>query len=289
VLEDAPLLALPETVDEALTAVSERPAARVMGGGTDLMQELSWRHFAPSGFVSLQHVSSLAGAERANGTLTIGPMTRIVELERGPVGDLAPALAHAAASLGTPQVRNQGTIGGNVMSAQPYRNMLPGLIALDAEIELSSVTGSRRVPYGEFTVAPGETVREPDEVLTAIRVPVIESFQDYVKVGGRNAQFVATASAAIVVDTGQREVRLGLGNAAQTPIRARSAEEFAAARIDWAGSVPVTEELAAEFGRLAASDTSPPDDFIASAEYRQRAVEVMARRLLLRAFESEAA
>ncbi len=91
-LEDSPFLALPESLDEALTAVSERPSARVMGGGTDLMQELSWRHYEPSGFVSLQHVSSLAGAEQVDGTLTIGAMTRIVDLEHGLAAELAPGL-----------------------------------------------------------------------------------------------------------------------------------------------------------------------------------------------------
>jgi CO/xanthine dehydrogenase FAD-binding subunit len=102
-LEDAALLALPETLDEALTAVSERPSARVMAGGTDLMQELSWRHYEPSGFVSLEHVSSLAGAEQDDGTLTIAAMTRIADLERGHVAEVAPGLARAASSLGTPQ------------------------------------------------------------------------------------------------------------------------------------------------------------------------------------------
>ena len=180
-------------------------------------------------------------------------------------------------------MRNLGTIGGNVVSALPFRNLLPALLALEAEIDLASSRGVRTVAYRDFTVAPGETVRATDELVAAIRVPVLEGFQSYVKVGGRNAQFVATASAALVVDRAGRSVRLGLGNAAPTPIRAEAAEEFAAAGVDWEGGT-VAPEVAERFGRLAADSASPPEDFVASAAYRRHAVGVLSRRLLVRAF-----
>jgi len=276
-------LALPETVDEALAALAERPDARIMAGGTELMPDWSWGKLEPSGYVSLRHVRELQGIRRDRDALAIGAMTRIADLVPAPVADLAPALAEAADSLGTPQVRNLGTIGGNVVSAQPFRNLLPALLALEAELDLASIRGVRTVPYRGFTVAPGETIREPDELVAAIRVPVLDGFQSYVKVGGRNAQFVATASAALVVDRASRSLRLALGNAAPTPIRAEAAEEFAATGVDWEGET-VTPEVAERFGRLAAASASPPDDFVASAEYRRHAVGVLSRRLLRRAF-----
>ncbi len=275
-------LALPETVDEALAALAARPGARIMAGGTELMPDWSWGRFEPSGYVSLRHVGELRGIRRDGDTLVIGAMTRIADLP-APVADLAPALAEAAESLGTPQVRNLGTIGGNVVSALPFRNLLPSLLALEAEIDLASSRGVRTVAYRDFTVAPGETVRAADELVAAIRVPVLEGFQSYVKVGGRNAQFVATASAALVVDRAGRSVRLGLGNAAPTPIRAEAAEEFAVAGVDWEGGA-VAPAVAERFGRLAADSASPPEDFVASADYRRHAVGVLSRRLLVRAF-----
>lgn len=276
-------LALPETVDEALAALTARPGARIMGGGTELMPDWSSGRFEPSGYVSLRHVRELDGIRRDRDALVIGAMTPIADLVPSPVADLAPALAEAADSLGTPQVRNLGTIGGNVVSAQPFRNLLPALLALEAEIDLVSSRGVRTVAYRGFTLAPGETVREADELVAAIRVPVLDGFQSYVKVGGRNAQFVATASAALVVDRADRSLRLGLGNAAPTPIRAEEAEAFAATGVDWENE-SVTAAVAEEFGRFAATSASPPDDFVASDAYRRHAVGVLARRLLVRAF-----
>lgn len=276
-------LALPETVDEALAALADRPEARIMGGGTELMPDWSLGRFEPSGYVSLRHVRELRGVRRDGDTVVVGAMTRIADLVSAPVAELAPALAEAAESLGTPQVRRLGTIGGNVVSAQPFRNLLPALIALEAEIVLASTRGVRTVAYRGFTIGPGRTAREHDEVVVAIRVPVLDGFQGYVKVGGRNAQFVATASAALVLDRTGRSVRLGLGNAAPTPIRADRAEAFAAAAVDW-DAPAVTAAAAEEFGRLAAAAAAPPDDFVASGEYRRHAVGVLARRLLTRAF-----
>jgi CO/xanthine dehydrogenase FAD-binding subunit len=280
VLLDHRHLAIPETLAEAAAALDARPQARVIAGGTELMPDLVAGRKQPTGFVSLQRVAELRGVREEDGTLVIGAATPVVEL----IGlTQAPALAAAAASLGTPQVRNLGTAGGNVMSALPFRNLLPALIALDAEIELTATAGTRRVPYRDFTRAPGETVRAPGEIVSAIHVPVLDGFQDYVKVGRRNAQFVAVSSAALVVDRAGRNVRLGFGNAAPTPVRAPAAEAHAAEHVDWeAGTLDAA--AAAECARLAAASVDPPDDHIASAAYRRHATGVLARRLLERAF-----
>lgn len=282
-LLDHRYLAIPQTLDEALAALDDRPGARLIAGGTELMPDLEARRIAPAGFVSLRHVAPLHDVRREDETLVIGATTPLVALLGGPVAQLAPALAAAAGSLGTPQVRNLGTIGGNVMSALPFRNLLPALIALDAEIELASPAGARTVAYRDFTRAPGETVRAPGEVVTAIRVPLLDGYQSYVKVGRRNAQFIAVSSAAIVVDAAARRIRLGLGNAGPRPLRATAAEDHASAHVDWdAGTV--AGDVAAEAGRLAAAACDPPDDHIASAGYRRHATAVLTRRLLARAF-----
>lgn len=279
-LLDHRYLAIPDTLAEAVAALDARPQARVIAGGTELMPDFVAGRKRPSGLVSLRRVDELRGVRQDGGTLEIGAATPVVEL----LGlTQAPALAAAAASLGTPQVRNLGTVGGNVMSALPFRNLLPALIALDAEIELASARGTRRVPYRDFTRAPGETVRAPGEIVRAVRVPVLDGFQDSVKVGRRNAQFVAVSSAALVVDRARRTVRLGLGNAAPTPVRAPAAETYAAEQVDWeAGTLDSAD--AAECGRLAAAAVDPPDDVVASAAYRRHATGVLTRRLLERAF-----
>lgn len=274
-------VAIPETLAEAVAALHARPQAHVIAGGTELMPDFVAGRKHPSGLVALRRVAELRGIRREGDTLVIGAATTIVELLD--VAADAPGLAAAAASLGTPQVRNLGTIGGNVMSALPFRNLLAALIALDAEIELAGPDGSRRVPYRDFTLAPGETVRAPGEIVAAIRVPVLDGFQDYVKVGRRNAQFVAVSGAALVVDRGARTVRIGLGNAGPTPVRATAAEAHAAAAIDWdAGTLDA--DAATECGRLAAEGCEPPHDVIASAAYRRHATGVLTRRLLERAF-----
>jgi CO/xanthine dehydrogenase FAD-binding subunit len=280
VLLDHRHLAIPETLPEAVQALAERPEARLIAGGTELMPDLVAGRKQPTGFVSLRGVADLRGVREQDGTLVIGAATRVVDL----IGlRQAPALADAAASLGTPQVRNLATVGGNVMSALPFRNLLAALIALDADIELTGPGGTRRVPYRDFTLAPGETARRAGELVTAIRVPILDGPQAYVKVGRRNAQFVAVSSAALVVDRAASAVRIGLGNAAPTPVRAPAAEAHANAAVDW-GARTLDARAAAECGRLAAEGCDPPDDVIASAAYRRHATGVLTRRLLERAF-----
>jgi CO/xanthine dehydrogenase FAD-binding subunit len=273
-------VAIPETLAEVLSALDARPQARVIAGGTELMPDLLAGRKQPTAFVSVRRVGELRGVRRDGPTLVIGAATPVVDL----VGlDGAPALAAAAASLATPQVRNLATVGGNVMSALPFRNLLPALVALDAEVELASSQGTRRLPYRDFTLAPGRTQRADGEVLAAVRVPVTDGFGDFVKIGRRNAQFVAVSSAALVVDRATRSVRIGLGNAAPTPVRAPAAEDLAAAHADW-DALALPADAAAECARLAAAAVDPPDDAIASSAYRRHATGVLVRRLLERAF-----
>lgn len=299
-LLSAPRFALPETVDEVVAALAARPGAILVAGGTEVMPDLLWRRRTAPAFVSLRRVPALravtapgdlllpaaagpgAAAVPVAGDLVLGAGVTAERLQEADVAAAAPGLARAAASLGTPQVRTEATLGGNVVSALPYRNLLPVLLALDARLTLRSATGEREVPFDGFVTAPGRTGLAAGEVLTGVRVPVRPGFQDYVKVGRRNAQYVATVSAAIVVDTAARRVRLAFGNAAPTPFRLDAADRAATEAVDWATGA-VSAAGAAETAELVRRGVDPPADDVASADYRRHALGVLTARLLTRA------
>jgi CO/xanthine dehydrogenase FAD-binding subunit len=288
---DHPSFALPATVADAVAALAGRPGAAYVAGGTELMPDLLWRAADPAGFVSLRRVGSLRRVhDDGSGDVRVGAGVTIAALTRA--GASLPGLARAAGSLGTPLVRTQATVGGNVMSALPYRNLLPVLLATGARVELTGPDGVRTLPFDGFVTAPGRTRALAGELLTAVLVPRATGFQDFVKVGPRNAQFVATASAAIDVGAGtppgwaagtagvgeHRAVRLAFGNAAGVPLRVPEADEFATRAL-------ATDDPAAA-GALAAivrDAADPPDDHVASADYRRHALGVLAGRLLERA------
>jgi CO/xanthine dehydrogenase FAD-binding subunit len=171
-------------------------------------------------------------------------------------------------------VRTEATIGGNVISALPYRNLLPTLLASGATLELTSATGSRTVPFDGFITAPGRTRLAEGELLTAVRLPEHRGFADYTKVGRRNAQFVATVSAAIVSRDGA--ARLAFGNAGPTPLRSDDVDAVATALLDGQAS-------AADLQAAVAAAVDPPEDTVASADYRRHALGVLAVRLVSRA------
>ncbi|KQS71896.1 xanthine dehydrogenase family protein subunit M [Modestobacter sp. Leaf380] len=266
----APRFALPETLGEAITALADRPDATVVAGGTEVMPDLLWRTRRAEGFVSLRRVRELRGVTTTDDELVVAagtPVAALIHVEHR-------ALAAAATSLGTPLVRTEATIGGNVMSALPYRNLLPALLAADAALELTGPGGTRTVPFDGFVTAPGVTAIGPGELLTALRLPRHRGFADYAKVGRRNAQFVATASVAAVAAAGR--VRLAFGNAGPTPVRSDAVDAVATALLD---GTATPEELRAAVD--AAVD--PPTDPVASAEYRRHALGVLAVRLVVRA------
>jgi CO/xanthine dehydrogenase FAD-binding subunit len=285
---DHPAFALPATVAEAVDALARRPGAAYVAGGTELMPDLAWGTATPAGLVSLRHVAELRGVaagEDVAAAVRVGAATTIAALGAAARGSRAlPGLARAAGSLGTPQVRTQATVGGNVMSALPYRNLLPVLLATRASVELTGPDGVRALPFDGFVTAPGRTRALPGELLTAVLVPPAAGYQDYVKVGPRNAQFVATASGAIAVDAAAGTVRLGFGNAAEVPLRLPAADEIATQALFAGGhATTVPAEALGELAGVVARGADPPADHVASAEYRRHALGVIAGRLLERA------
>lgn len=278
----------PTSLDDAVTAAGAHPDALLLAGGTDLMVEVNGRLRTLRGdetVIALRRVPELRSwrVDQAGRRLRLGAGVTYAEIERSPLAELCPALAQAARTVGSPQIRNAATIGGNLATCSPAGDGLPVLSALDATVELIGRDGVRVVPVGEFMTGVKRTDRRPGELIVAIEVPLLEGWQGYSKVGVRNAMVIAIASAALAVDIPGRSVRLALGSVAPTIVRAAEAESLANAEVDF-GAGAVSDEVADRFADLAAAAASPIDDHRASAAYRRRAVTVLARRLLRRAF-----
>ena len=279
---------VPSTLDDVVAALGADPDALVLAGGTDLMVEINEGLRPLTGtetVVAVGRVPELRAwsYDPATAIVRLGAGVTYAELAAPPLAELLPALAQAARTVGSPQIRNAATIGGNVATCSPAGDGLPVLAALDATIELLGSDGVRTLPIAEFMTGVKRTARRPGELITAVTLPVLDGWQGYAKVGVRNAMVIAICGACLAVDTPARSVRIALGSVAPTIVRATEAEALAAAGVDWdAGTVD--DATVARFGELAAAATRPIDDHRASAAYRRRAIDVLARRLLRRAF-----
>ncbi len=282
---------VPMSLREAVDALAANPGALVLAGGTDAMVEINDGHRrvghagSPEVVVAVDRVAELRSwtLDPGGSRLTIGAGVTYTELMEEPLASFVPALAEASRTVGSPQIRNAGTLGGNLGTCSPAGDGLPVLSALDAEVHLAGATGTRTVSVHDFMVGVKQTVLAPGEIITAVTVPLLDGWQGYSKVGVRNAMVIATASACLAVDQPTRSVRIALGSVAPTIVRAPEAESFAAGHVDW-GAGHVDPATAGEFGRLAAAAARPIDDHRSSAAYRRHAIDVMARRLLERAF-----
>jgi CO/xanthine dehydrogenase FAD-binding subunit len=279
---------LPTSLQRALQALDDAPDATVLAGGTDLMVELNSGHRVVTNIVSVARVPELRSwsHDPTAGVVHIGSGITYDEISRPPLARWLPALAQAARTVGSPQIRHAATIGGNLGTCSPAGDGLPVLAALDAVVHLASVAGQRSVPFAEFMVGPKRTSRQPGELIIGVTVPVVDGWQGYSKVGVRNAMVIAVASAALVVDTVQRSARIALGSVGPTILRCPEAESFAASTVEFderRASVGTVEQ----FSSLVRAAARPIDDHRASAEYRRHAVGVLAGRLLRRAFPNE--
>ena len=271
------------SVEEALGALEREPGATILAGGTDVMVEINSGHRRPDAVVAVGRIPALRGWEVSGPTLRVGAATTYTEMLDAAFAQVAPALAEAARTVGSPQIRNAGTLGGHVGTASPAGDTLPVLVALDAVVVLASRRGERRVPLVEFITGPKRTALDPGELIIAVEVIAGPGLaQEYLKVGTRNAMVIAVASCALVLDRARRSVRVGLGSVGPTPLRAPAAEAWGAARLAWDRPM-VDPALAAEFGRRVAAEARPIDDHRSTADYRRHAVGVMAGRALRRA------
>jgi CO/xanthine dehydrogenase FAD-binding subunit len=270
----------PPTWREALEARAERPGAVPIWGGTDVMVELNFARSRPDVLLDLTRVEELSRWEAEDGWIRLGagvPYTRVID----ELGSTLPGLAMASRTVGSPQIRNRGTIGGNLGSSSPAGDALPPLFAAGAEVSLASVRGERRLPVADFVVGPKQNVLASDELIAAVWLPVrAGAAQQFAKVGTRNAMVIAVCSFALDLSDGR--VGTCIGSAGPTPIRARDAEAFAEDLTE------LTPEAAARFGELVAQAASPIDDVRGSAAYRRHALSVLARRTLTWAWEERA-
>ena len=269
----------PASWAEALEAKAEHPEALPLWGGTDVMVDVNFGRARPEAILDLTRVEELTRWDRDNGALRVGAgvtYTRAID----ELHDALPGLAIASRTVGSPQIRNRGTIGGNLGSSSPAGDALPPLYAGGAEVELASTRGTRRIPVDEFITGPKQNVLEPDELIAAFHVRAARGGEQFSKIGTRNAMVIAVCSFAISLDDDRRTVGTCLGSAAPTPRRAHAAEEYAAAQLDWDGRAPIADEVLQRFGELVAEAASPIDDQRGSGAYRRHALAVLARRTL---------
>jgi CO/xanthine dehydrogenase FAD-binding subunit len=270
----------PRTLAEALELRAARPDAVPVAGGTDLMIALNAAHARPPALLDLSRVAELRDWRREGGTVFVGAGVTFARIAR----ELAMfrPLAEAARSVGSPQIRNRATIGGNVATASPAGDSLPVLAAYGATVVLASTVGERRLPWSAFFVGPKRTTLAPDELVVGVEWPVVEAPGSFAKVGTRNAMVIAIADVCLQLDPAARSVRLALGSVAPTVVRVAAAEAFASDAIAWDDPErPLPPAACSEFGRLAAAGAQPIDDVRGSAAYRRLAVDVLARRALL--------
>jgi CO/xanthine dehydrogenase FAD-binding subunit len=273
-------VAHPRTLDEALEALQRMPDAQLLAGGTDFVVEVNFGHRRPPAVVALRRVAELQGWRREDGELVLGAGLTFTEIEIQLAGEL-PALAAAARTVGSPQMRNAGTIGGNLGTASPAGDCLPVLAAMDARVLLASRHGERSLSLPEFVTGVKRTALRQGEIIREVRVPRLRGPQQFLKVGTRNAMVISIACAALVVDLDGHTVRCGLGSVAPTPVRAAEAEAFIAGQIDWDGPHAPAAAVA-HFGELAAAAARPITDHRSTADYRRRAVQVITTRALKR-------
>ncbi|WP_017611760.1 FAD binding domain-containing protein [Nocardiopsis salina] len=269
----------PSTLEEALEAKHAHPDGVPIMGGTDVMVELNFDKRRPQALIDLSRVPELSEWGPDNGTVRLGAGVSYSRIVEG-LGAGAPGLAKAARTVASPQIRNRGTVGGNLGGASPAGDTHPALLATDAVVELASVRGRRRVAARDFYLSLRETACRSDELITAVLLPEPTGPQQFAKIGTRNAMVIAVTSFSLALDRQRRVVGTGLGAAAPTPVRAEAAEEFLAAEFDWEGGSSPSEAVVRRFGDLVASAARPIDDQRGSSAYRKHALSVMARRAL---------
>jgi CO/xanthine dehydrogenase FAD-binding subunit len=255
----------PTNLGEALRVKAERPDAVPIQGGTDVMVELNFDRGRPDVLLNLNEVDELRGWSRENGSVRLCSGLTYSEAMEAPLAELLPALAEASRTVGSPQIRNRGTIGGNLGTASPAGDALPPLLVEGASVELASVRGVRTMLLRDFLVGPKRNATEPDELITAVRVEPSGAPQTFMKIGPRNAMVIAVCSLALVADRARGELRASFGSAG--PV---------------AGLVIAPIDDLASFARHVAESASPIDDVRGTAAYRRHALHVLATRALER-------
>src|SRR5450759_5073098 len=240
----------PATWTEALAMKAAHPDALPIAGGTDVMVEINFDRQRPPAFLDLTRIAELSGWGLDDGMLRVGAGVTYARLI-GELGDRLPGLAMASRTVGSPQIRNRGTVGGNLGSASPAGDAHPPLLATRAIVELASTAGTRRLPAHEFFLGPKRNAMRKDELIRAFLVEPAQGPQQFSKVGTRNAMVIAVCSFALALEPERRRVGTGIGSAAPTPVTAPEAESFIEGVLDehglWQKRAPVAESALARF------------------------------------------
>ena len=275
---------LPRTLDEALEAKARHPEALPIAGGTDVMVELNFDRHRPEALVDISRLPELQRWQREDGAIFLGAGMTYARIMRE-LSELTP-LVQASRTVGSPQIRNRATVGGNLGTSSPAGDALPVLAAYDAGIVLAKAGGAiRSVPWHEFMVGPKKNVLGPDELIVGSRWKAVRGPGSFSKIGTRNAMVISMAGLCLVMDEEGRNVRVALGSVAPTIVRATEAEAFAAEALARAGAwddstATLPDRAIEDFGELVASAARPIDDVRGTAAYRRHACRVLAQRAL---------
>ena len=255
----------PRSLDEALSLKAEHPDALPIQGGTDVMVALNFDRARPGVLLNLNEVAELRGWSRSNGTLRLGAGLTYTEAMQRDVAEAMPALAEASRTVGSPQIRNRGTIGGNLGTASPAGDALPPLLVERAAVEVASIRGARSVPLVDFLVGVKRNALAEDELILGVQLEPSRQPQTFMKVGPRNAMVIAVCSLAVLADRERGELRAAFGSSAPTARLVTS---------------PIDE--ADGFADRVADAAAPIDDVRGTAAYRRHALRVLTQRALER-------
>jgi len=282
----------PRSLGEAIAAKAEVPAAVPIAGGTDVMVAINFDALRPEALLDLNRVGELTAWDRSDGWIRLGACVTYARLCTE-LSALLPGLAMAARTVGSPQIRNRGTVGGNLGAASPAGDCHPVLLAGGATVEVASVRGTRRIPAADFFVGPKRNALAADELITAVLIPAAPGPQQFAKVGTRNAMVIAVCAFALELrpaGASSARVGTGIGSAGPTPLRALEAEEFLDGALAeaglWESAAPLPEPVTRRFGELVGAAARPIDDVRGTAAYRRHALSVLARRTLTWAWQA---
>ena len=273
----------PASWSDALAIKAELPAAVPVAGGTDLMVELNFDVRRPEALLDLTRLAELTDWEISDGRVRLGAGVTYARLIRE-LGRILPGLAMASRTVGSPQIRNRGTVGGNLGTASPAGDSHPPLLAGGASVEAASVRGTRMISAADFYTGVKANALAPDELIAAIHLPLPSGPEQFSKIGTRNAMVIAVAAFSLALHPDRKEVTTGIGSAAPTPRRAVEAEAFITGALDenglWGSRADLPETIGTEFGKLVSAAAAPIDDVRGTAAYRLHSLRVLARRTL---------
>ena len=268
--------ASPKTLKDFFKIKSENPTAKIIAGGTDLLVQLNGKFDCPF-LIDISQLEQLKGISRKSNFIKIGALTTHTEIEKNKIlKKYANVLTQAAFVIGSPQIRNRGTIGGNIANASPAGDTLPPLYILNAEIELTSESKTRKIPINEFFTGPGKSVLANNEIITAINIPIEENLEKgfFLRLGQREALAISKVSIALTTNSKTNEFRIALGSVAPTVVRAPETEKLLSEN-------SLTEKIINDAVKTICKEVSPISDIRSEAEYRKEMCGVLLKKCLI--------